>query len=102
METNYVCDMYSILSFIKIGLFHLNIHYILYKICMRTVCLYIINKQMHIFVRADKQEYLCVRVLDSVQSSREDISSLPVPDAKFQEARLFRAVNLTPEMVAKK
>ena len=36
--------------------------------------------------------------------TREDISSLPVPDAKFQEAKLdcLGQLIVTPEMVAKK
>ena len=36
--------------------------------------------------------------------TREDISSLPVPDAKFQEAKFYYLVQLivTPEMIAKK
>ena len=37
-------------------------------------------------------------------STREDTSSLPVPDAKFQEAKSDYLMQLivTPEMVAKK
>ena len=36
--------------------------------------------------------------------TREDISSLPVPDAKFQEAKshYLERLIVTPEMVAKK
>ena len=36
--------------------------------------------------------------------TREDINSLPVPDAKFQEAKLdcLGQLIVTPEMVAKK
>ena len=36
--------------------------------------------------------------------TREDINSLPVPDAKFQEAKVdyLEQLIVTPEMVAKK
>ena len=36
--------------------------------------------------------------------TRKDISSLPVPDAKFQEAKsdYLEQLSVTPEMIAKK
>ena len=53
------------------------------------------------------QGFLMVEDLNgyfSSVSTREDISSLPVPDAKFQEAKFdyFGPLIVTPEMVAKK
>ena len=53
------------------------------------------------------QGFLMAEDLNGFFSSvftREDISSLPVPDAKFQEAKsdYLRQLILTPEMVAKK
>ena len=53
------------------------------------------------------QGFLMVEDLNCYFSSvftRDDISSLPVPDAKFQEAKseYFGQLIVTPEMVAKK